>query len=145
MRVVSFDELCALEPGTIFQAYKPHFIDQLMIFGGALPHGDPHPIDFIQAALTPDAILGSYWSIHRLKLADGSLTSDDGIYLCTPSDFGRWGLYDYDVKYVVWEKEDRERLARWLLDPAEALVRMNDDPHVILDVSIEGDPNWPDR
>jgi hypothetical protein len=120
--------------GTIFQQYEPHHLGYLSIFGGALPEGSDEPKDFLQASLTPSAMMGSYWTAEPAKLADGSFTDEDGLYIVTPSDYGRWAIYEYDIRFLVWEQADRERLAGWLLNPALAADQMNDDPHAIIEV-----------
>ena len=132
MKLVSFKDLCAMPVGTVFQEYQPHYLGELCIFGGALPEGSDDPRDFLQASLLPSCMLGSYWHSEPMKLADGSVTNEDGCYIVTPSDYGRWALYEHDRQYLIWEEEDRKRLAGWLLDPAKAADQMQDASYTII-------------
>lgn len=134
MKLVSFHELCEMPEGTIFQEYTPHYLSGLCVFGGPLKV-DGKPRDFLEAELLPQCSLGSYWasSSDKPKLEDGSEMDDNGFYIVTPDGYGRWAKYDYDHRYLVWDAEDRRRLATWLLDPEGASKAMNDEPHAIID------------
>ena len=79
-------------------------------------------------------MMGSYWASEPMKLTDGGMTNGDGCYIVTPSDYGRWALYEYDRLYLIWEEEDRKRLAGWLLDPEKAADQMEDDSYTIIEV-----------
>lgn len=133
MKLVSFKDFCAMPVGTVFQEYQPHYLGELCIFGGALPEGSDDPRDFLYASLLPSCMLGNYWHSEHVKLTNGSMTNDDGYYIVTPSDYGRWALYEYDRQYLIWEDADRKRLADWLLNPTEAATQMNDGPLAIIE------------
>lgn len=136
MRLVSFAELCEMPEGTIFQEYTPHYLGGLCIFGGAIRNTDGPPRDFLVAELLPQCAVGSYWSSSKdkPKLEGGSEVDDNGLYIVTPDGYGRWAKFEYDRKFLVWDAEDRRRLATWLFDPMGASQAMNDDePHAIID------------
>lgn len=135
MKLVTFKELCEMEEGAIFQSYSTHQLGEIMIFGGSLPENrmvGEMPVDFVQAPLLPCAQRGGVFGDHPKTLPDGSVTKADEFYLVTPSGYARWGLYDYSIRYLVWEREDRERLAQWLLFPLLADKEMNEDAQSII-------------
>lgn len=113
MRLVNFDEFMTLPEGTVYQSYSPHIVGDLCIKSPFLDSKD----DFMDAALTPISVM-----------------PEDKLCLHLPSGFGRWGLFDKSAQFIVYEDADRERLARWLLNPNQAVEEMNDDP--VVDIVI---------
>lgn len=128
MKIVDWAELSKLPAGTFFQGIRPYDTGDLEVLGGVwdgvhLISGRPLPVSCHSTILSltteQEAALG---------IKDG----DPVVYL--PSGFGRdWGPGD-KKRWLVWEQADRERLARWLLDPAKACAEMNDEPHVLMPV-----------
>lgn len=106
MRLVNWDEFSCLPTGTMYQEYTPHQLGSLHILGEACKDAP----DFVCAELTPTCALGTHLEIH------------------TPSGFGRDGMHDVKNRaWLVWDKEDRERLATWLINPQVAYNAANND------------------
>jgi hypothetical protein len=138
MRVVSWAEFKTLPVGTIFQELGGGNIhDGLQILGGFLPeHGEPN--DFVVAELMPQLrssdTFGAFW-----KPGPDHVAGD--FYVTTPDGYGRDGLYQHEQRrWLIWDVEDRARLAGWLLDPASAASIQNDD-QLQMRVSFS-DMNW---
>lgn len=95
MKIVNFYELCAMPKGTIFAEWTPCVVGELQRLDDIIYGDDGKPTDYFYcdvAAFMPNG--------------DGPCVSSCG---------GRWGAFDYDEKYLVWEKEDVERMVRILL------------------------------
>lgn len=135
MKLVSFQELCAMPDGTIFQEYKAHYLGPVMIRGTVRADDDGKPIDFLQAGLTPECQAGSYW-FGQSQMADeeGAQVLIDGneLYIASHGDAGRWAKYDDTIRFLIWQDRDRLRLARWLVTPALAVKQTDDDPEQII-------------
>lgn len=116
MKLLTFDEFCALPDGVVFQQWKPHYLESLSIRGDVLRDGSGTPVDFLMADLMAAPLDGDM--IGRKELQS---------VFCHPSAFGRWALYDKEYRYLVYESDDRARLAMWLLNPHLALDGMNED------------------
>lgn len=75
---------------------------------------DGEAFDYHDANLLP-SVLDSSAIFHEDFLDQGP---DGGSRaLLHPSGWGADGMYDKTRVYWVWDREDRERLARWLLNP----------------------------
>lgn len=128
MKLVTFEEFCALPDGTIYQQWQPHFLGELAIRGDVL-RTNGKPCDFLTADLTAAPLDGS--SIGH---------KDKELVFCMPSMFGRWALYDDKIRYLVYESADLQRLAGWLLNPQKALDDMNGDDMIRAEVPLDV---WP--
>jgi len=102
MKILSFDEFTQLPAGTIFSYYKPHSCDDLFQKGETLfGREGGRASSYYEASLLP------YLDFEHdppVIVMDGAET--------------RWGFYDYEQQYAVYEREDLERLATMI---AEAL------------------------
>ncbi|QIJ44249.1 hypothetical protein G7039_29200 (plasmid) [Rhizobium leguminosarum] len=102
----------------------PSFEDKEMPFeglwdGGILMKGDTRvsdgdPFDFLCTNLAQCVI--NAISIFHSSYPDIDKGSGE-LVMVHPSGWGADGMYDNRKKYWVWEREDRERLARWLQNP----------------------------
>lgn len=105
MKFLSFEEFCALPAGTIYQEYTEDgsIVDSLgpMIRADVYHDEDGKARDFVAAPLFA-------------RPADG----DWGAPLVVePRNYGRWGLFDYTTKFLVYDEEDRKKLAQVFLEP----------------------------
>jgi hypothetical protein len=107
MKIVSFQEFCKLPDNTVFHPLDEHGNVGELSIRGEIIYSDGEPVDYAEAVLTPRK--------HRV-----SIESHTG--------WGRWALFDYDTKYLVYLDADRQRLAGWLLDPDRAANEINDEP-----------------
>ena len=94
MKIVDFTELVSMPTGTIFADFEPCFHRELRRRGEVIVGQDGKPIDFYEC--------------------DVASFSPNGDGPCVSNCEGRWGLFDYSKKYLVWEKDDIERMVRIL-------------------------------
>ena len=128
MKLVDFTELMEMPVGTIFQEFGKFGLGVPHVFGGT--QGDS---DYIEAVLLPyDNSVDTLGNNAELFKKYGLEGREYGIWY--PSGFGRDGSYDKNRHYLIWEKEDRKKLAEWLLNPTKAVDEMNDDPHALIQV-----------
>ncbi len=85
MRIVTCDELMAMPDGTIYAYYEPAVTQGLYRKGDTISW-DGHNKDFYEASL-----LAECWN------------GDEPILDYTES---RWGLYDYDMQFAVYDIQD---------------------------------------
>lgn len=96
MRIVTGTELLTLSEGTIFQEYAPHYLNEPMIFRGAL--GD---YDFVEEPLLP--------------FSDSGGDTDS---ISHPWGTSRDGCYDHENRrFLVWEQADRDRVVAMIQHP----------------------------
>ena len=90
MRIVGFHEFCSLPEGTVFSYWDPLVTHGLYRRGQVIFSGES-PTDFFEASLKAESYNG-----------------EDPIVDLTES---RWGLFDYDQQFVVYEKADIDLIA----------------------------------
>ena len=123
MKLLGLQDFLKEPSGTVYQEYEPHHLGDLSIKADSLTG------DFLEATLTPSCTMPSS--------GEGRKTPES-IAIDQPSGFGRWGLFDENARFLVYEKEDRERLSRWLLNPEVAVEEMNNDP--VVRILADGGP-----
>jgi hypothetical protein len=85
MKIVGFKEFCALPVGAIFSYYEPDICEGLYRKGETiLLKGEP--IDYFQAYLVPECWNGEAPTVDEIE--------------------SRWGLYEEDQQYAVFEPAD---------------------------------------
>jgi hypothetical protein len=133
MKIITWDEMVKMPPGTIYQHYSPHELGDLKVLGSA----DQYRDNLVCADLLPQTMGGyNYSDQDRRRLGIG----ENDYLIQTPSGHGRDDYYDDKAKYrfLVWDEDDKRRLARWLtMDPAAMAKEMNDDNPTILVVDEE--------
>jgi hypothetical protein len=112
MRIVSFPEFAALPEGTIYSEYEPCVCRGLYCkkgtiydIAGDVRGGENRPIDFFNVSLT-----GECWN------------GDDPTVDDVP---GRWGLFDHDAQFAIYELDDLE-LIKSQVEKAIALLMPTD-------------------
>lgn len=95
MKIVSFDEFVKLPVGTIYSDYEPYAVMGLFRRLDIIRDDDDRPIDYFYSPL----------------LAQSDNCEEPTIDH-TPF---RWGTFDYDAQFVVYEEADRKQLAEVLL------------------------------
>jgi hypothetical protein len=84
MKVIDFDEFIQLPEGTIFSYFEKGNCSGFFLKGESLAHrGDLN--DYCETSLVPDC-----WNGDPPTLGDSS----------------RWGCFDYDQMYAIYEEED---------------------------------------
>lgn len=136
MHLLNWIEFAKCEVGTIFQIIgHGSGTGDLQILGGIIVF-DGEPRDFVSAPLLPEVM-------YRDNFGGSSPEAlvkhpDAPAFVVVPSGHGRDGLFDHERRsWLVWDEEDRRRLAGWLLNPAEAADQQNDDPSVLLPLTVE--------
>lgn len=129
MKVLRWEEFSELPPGTVFQVFEAGSLDPLLMLvsfclSWERPGAPPQPIDFIAIPLLPRVIDNYELDLDtRTKHGLGL----DGASVCHPDIGNRDGVFIHDERrFVVWEKEDRERLSNWLLTPGRPPVDLLD-------------------
>lgn len=89
--------------GTVFSSYEPDIINNLYVTGGQCG------ADFLVCCLL-DGLGGGCESKQFEKLRRG-----EEVPLVFADAFGREGLFDEDMAYAVWSKDDVRGLAAFLL------------------------------
>lgn len=98
MKLLSFYDFCALPDGVVYQEFKPMVVGDLRIRGKVYRNSNGQPIDFISC----DPLAGPSRSHEHIEFPWGST---------------RWGEYDYDVQFIVYESHELAKLVGWLLAP----------------------------
>lgn len=136
MRLLSWSEFAKCEAGTVFQIMRHgHGLGELLILGDIV-FIDGEPRDFIYASLTPELQDRDSFGASADSILPAD--SDAPMFVVMPSLYGRDGLFEYDNRsWLVWDEEDRQRLAGWLTDVDKARKDQNDDPAVLLPVTLK--------
>lgn len=130
MRIVDWAELSTLPVGTIFQGVSEYSVGELEILGDVWAY-DGKPSMLISAQLMPNSNSVETLGLLPEELKSYGLTERDCVVF-QPTGHGR----DYGAapgnRWLVWEQADRERMARWLLNPVEAAAEQNSDEYAVL-------------
>ncbi len=125
MKVLRWEKFSKLPPGTIFQVGEPSRLEELQVLIEVLVYKvydddkEALPHDFYCADLLPS--ITSHYTLGK-DLAERLGLEREGESVMHPHGYGRDGIYIHDERlFFVWEREDRERLANWLLDPMTAI------------------------
>lgn len=131
MRLLDWAEFAKCPVGTVFQVLDHGSgLGELMILGGVYDD-DGRPNDYVAAALLPDVRMPDTLGPGEAALV--SAHPGATAFVMVPSLHGRDGLFEFKNRsWLVWDDEDRRRLAGWLLDPSAAVERQNDDPVVVV-------------
>ena len=89
MIVVDFYEFCDLPDGTVFSYWEPCVTEGLYVRGMVIMDQDG-PRDFFETSLLAVSYNGEYPEIDET--------------------YGRWGLFNYEQKFAVYEKADIEKI-----------------------------------
>lgn len=123
MRIVGWPEFSTLPPGTVFQVTDDNSPDwgELRVLDEVWTWPDQDGRgDFRDASLLPTIGLGiSITEANKAAFPQGDCDGDT--FTIHPFLLGRDGLFEFDRLWLIWEREDLERLAGWLLDPMKAL------------------------
>ncbi|CDN46846.1 hypothetical protein [Neorhizobium galegae] len=121
MKLVTWHEFIEMPEGTVFSDVPRNPFDAIGIRIKGETRRNNWVDDFHESDLMP--------KIMDVSVSDFEETKGSQIMLIHPAGWGRDGLFDKGRKYWIWEREDCERLARWLLDPAAvaATDELNDD------------------
>jgi hypothetical protein len=98
MRIVNFEEFVKLPVGTVYSYWEPEIATGLYRRGDICHDTNGKPIDFYESNLIA-------WKYYY-----GSRDTAPFVDL-TP---GRWGLYDYDQLFVIYEEADIAKIAEGL-------------------------------
>lgn len=112
MKLVTWHEFIQMPEGTVFSEMRPNSLvsHNLRMKGETwFSKGSGNYHDYLETDLMPN--------IRDVSYAGYDETVGSEIMVMHPSHWGRDGMFDQDRKYWIWEREDRERLARWLLNP----------------------------
>lgn len=89
MKIITFREFAEMNEGTIFSYFKPMICEGLYRKGKTICH-DGIPIDYFEESLVADC-----WNGEHPTVGD-SLT--------------RWGIFEYEQQYAVYEVNDIEAI-----------------------------------
>jgi hypothetical protein len=105
MKLLSYAEFVLEPDGVIYQEYDIQGLptDEGILVRAAVLWRDGEARDFIYARLT--------------ATLDAVVTDENLNGIEFESYFGRWGLYEYENKYLVYEPDDLYKLSGWLLSP----------------------------
>ena len=96
MKTVNFLEFTGMPEGTIFSYFEPMICTGLHRKGRTI-YDEGRPIDYFQESLVADC-----WNAAPPTVGDGSI---------------RWGFYEYDQKYAIYEAPDVYSLLKLLVSP----------------------------
>lgn len=99
MQILNFTDFAALPAGTVFSYYKPTVCDGLFRKGETISWDDA-PHDFFEASLVPNCWNGDEPTVDNIE--------------------SRWGLFNYDQLFAVFETQDIETLRTMLSPPTTA-------------------------
>lgn len=121
MRIVGWVEFSKMPRGTVFQMTddrRPDWGD-LRVLDEIWTWEDGRG-DFVDASLLPTIALGlNITEANQAALSKGDCEGD--LFTIHPDLLSRDGVFEFDRQWLIWEREDLERLAGWLLDPMKAL------------------------
>ena len=90
MRILGFGEFCELPDGTVFSYWDPCVATGLYRRGEVISV-DGVPRDFFEASLKAESYNGEKPVVDLIEC--------------------RWGMFDYDQQFLVYDKEDIETIA----------------------------------
>lgn len=93
MQIVGFGEFCKLPVGTVFSYWEPCIARGLYRRGEVIEF-DGGPKDFFEASLTAELYNGEDPIVDLIE--------------------ARWGLFDYDMQFLVYEQADIDVIAEGL-------------------------------
>jgi len=93
MKIVGFDEFCRLPVGTVFSYWKPCIVAGLYRRGEVISR-DGGPQDFFEASLIACSYNGDAPAVDLIE--------------------SRWGMFDYDQQFLVYEAAEIEVIAEGL-------------------------------
>jgi hypothetical protein len=93
VKIVEFEEFCRLPEGTVFSYWEP-CISSGLYRRGAVISFDGGPRDFYETSLKAESYNGEPPVVDLVE--------------------SRWGLFDYDQKFVVYDKDDIAVIAEGL-------------------------------
>lgn len=96
MKVCTFDEFVKLPDGTLFSYWTPAIADGLYVKGDNYEGRSGKINDFLELSLLPGP--------------DIEVTRPD-VPLLDPDGWGRWGIYEFDQLFAVYESADLDVLA----------------------------------
>lgn len=85
MRIVNFHEFCGLPKGTVFSYWEPCIVSGLYRRGSVISY-DGGPRDFFEATLIAASWNGEFPVVDLVE--------------------SRWGEFDYDQLFLVYEPQD---------------------------------------
>lgn len=86
MRIVNFHEFCGLPDGTVFSYWEPCIVSGLYRRGSVILGVDGLPIDFFEATLGAASYNGEFPVCELVE--------------------SRWGMFDHDQLFLVYEPQD---------------------------------------
>ena len=93
MRIVGFEEFCSLPEGTVFSYWEPCQASGLYRRGEVISF-DGGPRDFYEASLKAESYNGEPPVVGLIE--------------------SRWGLFEYDQQFLVYDKDDIAVIAEGL-------------------------------
>lgn len=124
MRIVTWPEFSRMPQGTVFQILPEGSCElgdvQVLHEVWRFNDTDEGGGDFLAVNLLPKCVPGCLLGAEQLA----TFTADEqrrGEFVMHPDLACRDGMFEYDRLWVIWEREDLERLSSWLLDPAAAV------------------------
>ncbi|MGO7445140.1 hypothetical protein ACC668_10580 [Rhizobium ruizarguesonis] len=116
MRIVDWPEFISLPRGTIYSSIECGDPSGLRMKGDTWNWSDGgEASDYVDTDLLPTAHDGDF--VFHEDFPD-TQRGQGPVLITHPSGWSRDGMYDRSRRYLVWDQEDRERLARWLLNPS---------------------------
>jgi len=90
MKIVNFDEFALMPEGTVYSDYRPVVCEGLYRKGKTIFRDATEPIDFFLSSFIADC-----WN--------GEHPDSNG-------DESRWGLFEWEASFVIYEKDDVKKL-----------------------------------
>lgn len=102
MRIVNLRQLVQEPDGTVFCGWQPCIVEGLMVKTGSCTD-----YDFFYQSLMPD--------VYPLTHAESAAAFDAATPTAVCDAVSRWGLYDDDDQFVVYETHELKQLGEWIL------------------------------
>lgn len=93
MRIVGFDEFCSLPEGTVFSYWEPCVTTGLYRRGSVISD-EGGPRDFFKASLRAESYNGEHPIVDLIE--------------------SRWGDFDYDQQFAIYDRDDIALIAQGL-------------------------------
>jgi hypothetical protein len=136
MRFIKFDELMTMPAGTIYQKYDSECggLGPPLVFGEPIRFRDRKVVNYAEADFLPTlGFTDSLGHLGKQILQErGLLDAIQAVWY--PSGYGRNGVFEKSVTFLLWEEADRRRFAEWLLDHEKLANELNDDDVTIAHV-----------